>query len=49
MLWASNWPHPGQKIYLDEADLLDLLLGWVDDETTRNMILVDNPAVLYGF
>ena len=49
MLWASNWPHPGQKNPPDEADLLDLLLDWVDDEATRNRILVDNPAVLYGF
>ena len=49
MLWASNWPHPGQKTPPDEADLLDLLLDWVDDEETRTRILVDNPAELYGF
>lgn len=49
MLWASNWPHPGQKNPPDEADLLDLLLDWVDDENTRKRILVDNPALLYGF
>jgi D-galactarolactone isomerase len=49
MLWASNWPHPGQKNRPDEADLLDLLLDWVDDETVRNRILTDNPAELYGF
>ena len=49
MLWASNWPHPGQKNPPDEADLLDLLLDWVDDESSRNRILTDNPAELYGF
>ena len=49
MLWASNWPHPGQKNPPDEADLLDLLLDWVDDEDIRKRILVDNPALLYGF
>jgi D-galactarolactone isomerase len=49
MLWASNWPHPGHKNRPDEADLLDLLLDWVDDETVRNKILTDNPAELYGF
>ena len=49
MLWASNWPHPGQTNPPDEADLLDLLLHWVDDETRRNRILTDNPAELYGF
>jgi D-galactarolactone isomerase len=49
MLWASNWPHPGQKSPPDEADLLDLLLDWVDDEAVRNRILTENPAKLYGF
>jgi D-galactarolactone isomerase len=49
MLWASNWPHPGQKNPPDEADLLDLLLDWVDDEAVRNKILTENPAELYGF
>ncbi|RMD63412.1 MAG: hypothetical protein D6826_05005, partial [Alphaproteobacteria bacterium] len=49
MLWATNWPHPGAEAVPDEARLLDLLLDWVDDEATRNRILVDNPAALYGF
>ena len=48
MLWASNWPHPGQDAKSD-ADMLDLLLGWAPDEGTRRRILVDNPAALYGF
>jgi D-galactarolactone isomerase len=50
MMWASNWPHPtapgGPP---DEAALLDLLLDWAPDESTRRKILVDNPAELYGF
>ena len=49
MLWASNWPHPGQAAIPDEADLLDLLLEWAPDDATRRKILVDNPAKLYGF
>jgi D-galactarolactone isomerase len=49
MLWASNWPHPGQENPPDEADLLDLLLSWADDPPTRNRILRDNPAELYRF
>jgi len=49
MLWASNWPHPGQKNPPDEADLLDLLLEWIDDAPTRIKILRDNPAELYNF
>ena len=51
LLWASNWPHPtaGPEGPPDEADLLDLLLDWAPDETTRRKILADNPAELYGF
>ena len=49
MPWASNWPHPGRVSPPDEAALLDLLLGWVAEEGTRNRILADNPAELYGF
>ena len=51
MVWASNWPHPSAKreAMPDDADLLDLLLAWAPDEATRNRILLDNPAQLYGF
>ncbi|HEX8664231.1 MAG TPA: amidohydrolase family protein [Beijerinckiaceae bacterium] len=48
MLWASNWPHPGNAPQ-NEAALLDTLLEWAPDEATRRRILVDNPAELYGF
>ncbi len=51
MLWASNWPHPSapRDRIPDDADLLDLLLEWAPDDATRRKILVDNPAVLYGW
>lgn len=49
MVWASNWPHPGEDPVPDEGPLLDLLLDWVKDDATRNRILADNPAKLYGF
>lgn len=51
MLWASNWPHPSAAPdgRPDDADLLDLLLDWVPDESTRRKILVDNPAELFAF
>ena len=48
MLWASNWPHPGNAPQ-DEAVLLDTLLEWAPDEATRRRILVENPAEVYGF
>jgi D-galactarolactone isomerase len=50
MLWGTNWPHPTKKENKpDENDLLDLFLDWVEDETTRHLILVANPAELFDF
>jgi predicted TIM-barrel fold metal-dependent hydrolase len=51
MVWGSDWPHPTEKADAkpDDAILFDLLADWAPDEATRNRILVDNPAALYGF
>lgn len=49
MLWGTNWPHPKVDFMPDDTDLLETLLDWIDDETTRWKVLVDNPAQLYGF
>ena len=49
MLWASNWPHPGQREPLTEGDLLALTLDWLPDPTVRHRVLVTNPAELYRF
>lgn len=49
MVWGTNWPHPKVDFMPADADLLDTLLDWVDDDATRRRILVDNPAALYGF
>ena len=53
MLWGTDWPHPTiysrKQPWPDDALLLDLLGEWALDENTKNQILVDNPAVLYGF
>jgi D-galactarolactone isomerase len=51
MVWGSDWPHPTEKVDAkpDDAVLFDLLPDWAPDEATRNRILVDNPAKLYGF
>lgn len=50
MLWATNWPHPlVPPSTLDDLDLLNLLEDWAPREADRRRILVDNPALLYGF
>ena len=48
-LWASNWPHLNTNPQPSNAQMLDLLLAWADDDATRKQILVENPAELYGF
>ena len=47
---------PGQKPTdiapfhsIDNTALVNALASWVPDEATRNRILVDNPARLFGF
>lgn len=48
-VWASNWPHPGRDPKPDDAMLLDTLLDYAPDETTRRKMLVDNAARLYRY
>jgi predicted TIM-barrel fold metal-dependent hydrolase len=49
-IWGSDWPHPQMHQHMpDDGELMDLLLECVPDEKTRNCILADNPAKLYGF
>lgn len=49
LLWATNWPHPGRAHPPTAADLLALLHAWLPSEELRRAVLVDNPAILYGF
>ena len=51
MVWSSDWPHPTEHADAkpNDAILFDLLADWAPDKATRNRILVDNPAALYGF
>ncbi|HEX6769463.1 MAG TPA: amidohydrolase family protein [Candidatus Binatia bacterium] len=50
IVWGSNWPHGGVRVPMpDDGDLLDFLLAAVPEEKTRNAILADNPAKLYGW
>ena len=51
MLWASNWPHPGNRKPAppDDMALLELVADWAPDARTQKRILCDNPAELYGF
>jgi len=50
LIWGTNWPHVAvpRSAYPDDARQLDLLLDWASPDT-RQRILIDNPAELYGF
>ncbi|MGO4328549.1 amidohydrolase [Cupriavidus sp. 2TAF22] len=50
LVWGSDWPHPTETRHKpDDALLYDLLTHWSGSEEVRRKILVDNPALLYGF
>jgi D-galactarolactone isomerase len=50
MLWGTNWPHTSaQTNPPDNANMLDMLFHWAQDEAVAHRILVDNPAAFYGF
>jgi 2-pyrone-4,6-dicarboxylate lactonase len=52
LIWGTDWPHtdvfvPGNVP--NDGDLMNMLIDFVPDVTTRNRILVDNAARLFGF
>jgi len=50
LVWGSDWPHVAiDGPMANDGELLDLLKLWVPDERQRHLVLVENPARLYGF
>jgi 2-pyrone-4,6-dicarboxylate lactonase len=50
MLWGTDWPHTTCRLRMpNDGDLLDLICAWLGDEALISKVLVENPAVLYGF
>lgn len=49
LLWATNWPHPGQDDPPSPSELAQLCHRWLPDPAVRRRVLVDNPAKLYEF
>lgn len=50
LLWGSDWPHVMLRGAMpNDADLLELLAGWLPGEALRRRVLAENPAALYGF
>jgi predicted TIM-barrel fold metal-dependent hydrolase len=59
ILWGTDWPHPSQvpgrkieispRLPIDDEHLFNQFADWAPEAATRTMILVENPARLYGF
>jgi predicted TIM-barrel fold metal-dependent hydrolase len=51
LMWASDWPHTdtGLNRVTTYPETLRWFEEWVADKATRQTILVDTPARLYGF
>lgn len=49
VLWGTDFPHPNATHEADEADLVDLVAKFALDAAKQKLLLVDNPARLYGF
>jgi predicted TIM-barrel fold metal-dependent hydrolase len=49
IVWGTDWPHPNHNAMPNDGDLVDLIADIAPDERTRRLMLVDNPAKLFGF
>jgi 2-pyrone-4,6-dicarboxylate lactonase len=50
VLWGTDWPHPNHHGPIpDDGELVDALAQIAPTESQRRLLLVDNPARLYGF
>jgi D-galactarolactone isomerase len=49
LLWATNWPHPGQTEPMGVDQITDITLDWLPTDDLRRRVLVDNPTTVYGF
>jgi D-galactarolactone isomerase len=53
LVFGTDWPHPSASAtggpLPDDANLLDLVAGWVGSETSMARVMLQNPCELYGF
>ncbi len=51
LLWGSDWPFNWSNFsaYTDMETLMKVLPVQIKDEKVRHKILVENPAIVYGF
>jgi len=49
VVWGTDWPHPNHNAVPNDGELVDLIAEIAPDAKTRQRMLVDNPAKLFGF
>ena len=49
VVWGTDWPHPSHNAVPNDGELVDLIAEIAPDTRTRQLMLVDNPARLFGF
>ena len=49
VVWGTDWPHPNHDAVPNDGELVDLIAEIAPDARTRRLMLVDNPAELFGF
>jgi predicted TIM-barrel fold metal-dependent hydrolase len=49
VVWGTDWPHPNHSAVPDDGRLVDLIATIAPDERAQNLMLVENPARLFGF
>ena len=49
LIWGSDYPHLSFADKVGSVQLFNLLADWAPDAATRQKILTDNPAALFGF
>ncbi|MFZ0609548.1 MAG: amidohydrolase family protein [Xanthobacteraceae bacterium] len=49
VVWGTDWPHPNHDAMPNDGELVDLIAEIAPDARTRQLMLVDNPARLFGF
>lgn len=49
VIWGSDYPHLSFADKVGSVALFNLLKDWAPDAATRQKILTDNPAKLFGF
>ncbi len=49
VIWGSDYPYLSHADKVNSIDLFNLVARWMPDAATRQKVLVDNPAKLFGF